>query len=490
MNHNREFDLCILGAGPAGYAAAMRAHDLGKRVVLIERQSVGGAGIHRGALSSKTLWQLSNDYARAVSTDRGYCLGDVHVSFKDVIGCVDEATTERESLYLYQLGKLQIANASGGAVEYIRGEASFVSAREVAVRSSNGQVQHIRASYFLIATGSRPRIPDNIVVDGTIVMTSDQIETQVEFPKSLVIVGAGVVGCEYATIFANYAQTAISIIDKQPRILPFEDEDVAEIVAKRFEAAGVTIHRQSKLKSLVVEAGMVHYAVETPDGSVSTHVVERALISIGRVPNVEKLHLENAGVALETSGGIRVTQTQTTAPNIYAAGDVTADVALVNIAELEGRHAVESMFGLAPAPLRYDGLSTIMFLSPEVASCGLNEQLAKKQGIPYRVGVVHNQLVTRNIAMRSTAGFVKLVTAREAPYRILGLRVVGPQASSTIQAAAFLVDRGAPVGEIEHCLHPHPAVPEGVQECARLLLGRSLHKPEVFGDTLLRVAEG
>jgi dihydrolipoamide dehydrogenase len=485
-----EFDLCILGAGPAGYAAAMRAHDLGKRVALIERQSVGGAGVHRGALSSKTLWHLSNDYARATTRDRGYTLGEVRVSFKDVIGCVDEATTERESLYLYQLDKLKSVNARGAQIEHIRGDAKFVSPHEILVQSAHGITRQVRAAHFLIATGSRPRIPDNIEIDGTFVMTSDQIETQADFPKSLVIVGAGVVGCEYATIFANYGQTAISIIDKQPRILPFEDEDVAEIVATRFEAAGVKIHRQSKLQSLRVEDGMVHYAVEGQDGTVTTHIVERALISIGRVPNVESLDLAKAGVELDKSGGVKVVQTQTTAPHIHAAGDVTADVALVNIAELEGRHAVESMFGLNPAELRYEALSAIMFLSPEVASCGLNELMAKKKGIPYRVGVVHNQLVTRNIAMRATGGFIKLVTAREPPYRILGLSVVGPQASSTIQAAAFLVDRGAPVEEIEHCLHPHPAIPEGVQECARLLLGRSLHKPEVFGESLLRVAEG
>jgi dihydrolipoamide dehydrogenase len=148
------------------------------------------------------------------------------------------------------------------------------------------------------------------------------------------------------------------------------------------------------------------------------------------------------------------------------------------------------MFGLAPAPLRYEALSAIMFLAPEVASVGLNEQQAKQAGVPYRVGAVGNALINRAIAMRETRGFIKLLASRDTPGKILGMRVVGPQASSTIQGIAFLIDQGASLEDIETCVHPHPAITEGVQECARLLLGRSLHKVEVFGSSLLRRAEG
>ncbi|RYZ58543.1 MAG: hypothetical protein EOP08_16175, partial [Proteobacteria bacterium] len=169
-------------------------------------------------------------------------------------------------------------------------------------------------------------------------------------------------------------------------------------------------------------------------------------------------------------------------------GDVTADVALVNVAELEGRYAVESMFGESPRAIPYESLSSIMFLQPEVASCGLNELQAQARGIAYRVGVVSNQLVARNVAMRSTGGFVKLLA--DDTGHLLGLRVVGPQASSTIQGVSFLMDLGATLDEIDRCVHPHPGVPEGVQECARLLLGRSVHKQEVLGGKLLRVSRG
>ena len=218
--------------------------------------------------------------------------------------------------------------------------------------------------------------------------------------------------------------------------------------------------------------------------------VERALISVGRVPATRGLGLEEIGVSIERSGGIEVRNTQsTTVPNIWAAGDATMDLALVNVAELEGRHAVERMFGLDPAPIRYEALSAIMFLMPEVASVGLNELQAQKKQVPYRVSVLHNSLNARNIAMRSTDGFIKLLASRGAPARVLGLRVVGPMASSTIQGIAFLIEQRATLEDIDFCVHPHPAITEGVQECARILLGRSIHKADVFSD-LLRAGEG
>lgn len=490
------FDLCVIGAGPAGYAAAMRAHDLGKRVVLVERDRVGGAGIHSGALSSKTMWHLSNDYSVARMTDRGYRAGGLDVHYPSVIGSVRTAVAERRDLLERQLERLTPPSARGGTVSLVRGTARFTSPHTLSVTrtvpnsESDASTEAIEAKNFLLATGSRPRIPDGIPVCGDVVVTSDHIETWTRFPESMVIVGAGVIGCEYATMFANFGWTKIHIIDRQPRILPFEDEDVAEEVASSFEQLGVTIHRSSKLESLKVKDGRVEYVITNAEGKTETLNVEKALVSIGRVPNTDQLGLDVAGVLREKSGSITVEDTRTSVPHIWAAGDVTMDIALVNVAELEGRYAVEKMFGIEPRPIHYDALSSIMFLRPEVASVGLNELKAKEKKIPYRVGVVDNRLVNRNIAMRSTSGFVKLLVERDSS-KLLGLRVVGPQASSTIQGIAFLIQMGATLEDIDHCVHPHPAIPEGVQECARMLLGRSVLKPEVFGpEGLLRCGEG
>jgi dihydrolipoamide dehydrogenase len=485
------WDLCVIGAGPAGYAAAMRGHDLGKRVLLVERDRVGGAGIHSGALSSKTMWHLSNDYSVAKLTERGYrAPGGIEASYTAVTECVRLAVAERRAILDRQIEGLSKPSANGGVVTLLRGEARFTSPHTIEVKRSDGTCEEIRADNFLIATGSRPRVPDGIPVDGDVVVTSDQIESWSQFPESMVIVGAGVIGCEYATVFANFGRTRINIIDRQPRILPFEDEDVAEAVASSFETSGVTIHRSSKLESLKIKDGRAEYVITSSDGKSETIRVEKALVSVGRVPNTHGLGLEAAGVKLEPSGSIVAKETQTTVPHIWAAGDTTMDIALVNVAELEGRFAVEKMFGLQPRPIQYEALSAIMFLHPEVASVGLNETKAKELGIGYRVGVVSNRLVSRNVAMRATKGFVKLLVAKETS-KILGLRVVGPQASSTIQGIAFLIRMGATLSDIDHCVHPHPAIPEGVQECARLLLGTSVLKLDVFGpEGLLRAGEG
>lgn len=491
-------DLCIIGAGPAGYAAAMRAHDLGKHVILVERGLIGGAGIHAGALSSKTLWHLSNDYAVACNQERGYRAQSVEVSYRALMDTVRMAVSERRGQLERQLLELAAASQAGaaqgseGQVKLVRGAARFLSPRRLQVTPAaedGGAPIDIEADFYLIATGSRPRLPDGIQVDGERIVTSDHIESWTEFPRSLVVMGAGVIGCEYATMFANLRRTQIHLIDRQPRILPFEDEDVSEEVARSFERMGITIHRAPVISAMrvVPETGEVEFVLTDPNAPQPSRSVrvERALVSIGRVPNVEALDLAAAGVALCRAGGARTEQTATNVPHIYAAGDCSADVALANVAELEGRVAVERMFGLSPPAIRYEALSTIMFLAPEVAAVGINEQQARKLGLAYRYAVVSNRLVSRNIAMRSTTGFIKLLA--DPAGRILGLRVVGPQAASTAQGVAFLIQQGATLADIDRCLHPHPAIPEGVQECARLLLGKSVLKLSIFGSDLLRV---
>lgn len=488
-NPRGAYDLCVIGAGPGGYAAAMRAHDLGKRVALVERANVGGAGLHMGALSSKTLWHLSNDYAGARRTDRGYRAERLDCSYAEVVATTRDAVRERRETLERQLARLSEPSERGGTVDLVRGAARFTSPHTLELTAADGTRSELRAARFVVATGSVPRVPPGITVDGERIVTSDHIESFTDFPESMVVVGAGVIGCEYATVFANFGRTRVSIIDRQPRILPFEDEDVAEVVAASFEARGVEIHRQSKLESLEVKDGAVEYVVTDAAGRPETRRVERALVSIGRVPSTRGLGLEEIGVAIDASGSLVSKDTQTTVPHIYAAGDVTMDIALVNVAEIEGRYAVESMFGLSPRPIRYEALSAIMFLRPEVASVGLNEMRARERRVPYRVATVDNSLVNRNVAMRSTAGFIKLLASPEG--KVLGLRVVGPQASSAIQGIAILIDLDGTLEDIDHCVHPHPAITEGVQECARVLLGKSIHKVSVFGpEGLIRCAEG
>lgn len=481
-----DYDVCVIGAGPAGFAAAMRAWDFGKRVALIEKSDLGGAGVHNGALSSKTMWELSRDYRNATRRDRGFVANDLEVHYSAMAEAVESATQSKVSQMARQLRELSRPRPGcPGSINLIHGSARFVDANHVHIEGgSAGSDRTISASDFVIATGSRPRLLDSIDVDGHTIMTSDHIGSLEEFPKSLVILGAGVVGCEFATIFANFGQTKVNLIDRAERILPFEDADVARLCSTNLEAKGVTIHHRAKLISMRRVNGEVEYTLEYATGGRETIRVEKAMISIGRIPNTDNLDLDKAGVTLSDRGHIVAEDTRTEVPNIYAVGDVTMDAALVSVGEIEGRHAAERICSPDAKVLSYDNLSTIMFLDPEVAAIGLNEQEAQKRRIPYRVAVYNYALVNRAIAMRATDGFVKLLVSDDDEMRILGMRSLGVHASTSLEAVSLMIQHARSARELAELLHPHPAVTEGLQDCVRMLTGTSIYKPEVFRSEL------
>lgn len=481
-----DYDVCVIGAGPAGFAAAMRAWDLGLRVCLIERGRLGGAGLHDGALSSKTLWELSRDYRRAIALDRGYRAEQVTLDYAQVMRCVDTAVHSKVEQMEAQLRALSEPREDGrGSIALIQGTARFLDPHTLSVESEHPtSPRRISADHFVIATGSRPRSLAGVEVDGHRIVTSDHIAQLGRFPKSMVIVGAGVVGCEFATIFANFGRTKVYLIDRAERILPFEDEDVARVCAKNLEARGVTVHRRAHLVSLARVDDEVEYVIEHPGGGRETIRVDCALISIGRVPNTEGLGLETTGVKLDARGHIEDEDTRTSVPHIFAVGDVTLDIALVNVGEIEGRHAAERIAGKADGALSYENLSTIMFLDPEVAAIGLNEQAAQRQRSPYRVAVYDYALVNRAVAMRATDGFVKLLVTDDDEMKILGMRALGAHASTTLEAVSLMIRLGRSVRELAELLHPHPAITEGLQDCVRMLLGTSIYKPQVFTSNL------
>lgn len=476
----KNYDLCIIGAGPSGFAAAMRAIDLGKKTCLIERHKVGGAGIFNGALSSKTMWELSQNYQMMKSSKFGYYVYDSHLSYSAVVHETRNAVNER-----YQQLKTQIDYfVKSGQLDFFTGTASMVSSTEVKIANPQETIPNIQADHTILAVGSRPRYLPEIPIDEKIIYTSDGILSMEKYPESIVILGAGVIGCEFATIFSNFGKTKVFLIDKAPQILPFEDSDISGMVATNLTTNGVHIHNQASLESMVVENGKVKYTLAFEDGSKEIRFVEKALISVGRIPNSEKIGLQEIGLALNNRGYCIDTETQTNIPNIYAVGDFTADIALVNIAELEGRHAVELMFTPSPRALNYDNISTIMFLNPEVASVGINETQAKKKKIPYRVAKMSYDYMNRAIAMRQKEGLIKLIVTDDNEMTILGMRVLGSHASSTIEAIALLISMKKSVRVLAELIHAHPSIPEGIQECARMLLGNSIIKPEVFTNGL------
>jgi dihydrolipoamide dehydrogenase len=324
-----------------------------------------------------------------------------------------------------------------------------------------------------------PELP----IDEKIVMTSDGIENMEDFPESMVIVGAGVIGCEFATIFSAFGRTKVNLIDKGDRILPFEDDDVVKVIERNMDNSGILIHRNSRLTHMEIKNGRVEYELEYNDGSKANFNVEKALVAIGRTPNFEGLWDESLPIDF-TKRGIKDNDTQTNIDNIYAVGDITADISLVNVGELEGRYAVEKIFGNPSRKLVYENISTIMFLHPEVAGVGLNENSAREKGIDYKVVTLDYSCIPRAIARRNTQGFIKLLVSNDEEMKILGLKIIGHHASSAMQAVALLISMDKGIEELAECVHPHPSITEGIQECVRMLLGKSLFKPEAMKGKL------
>ncbi len=476
------YDVCVIGGGPAGYAAAMRALDFGKRVLLVERDRIGGAGIFSGALSSKAFWELSQEMADYQRMIRRYRLDAARIEFTHVAAEVSAAVGERADQLMRHLRLIKQQRPD--RFDYVQGSGRLVDPHRIAVTTAEG-TREVAADYIVLATGSRPRSLPSIPVDERIIMTSDGIGSLTEFPKSIVILGAGVIGCEFATTFSNFGQTEVHLIDKEPRILPFEDEDVARVIEGNLEQAGVLIHRQCRLVSMDIAEGRVRYVLEHASGQQERFETEKALISVGRVPNVEQMGLDEIGLKRSPTGHVVDEQTRSNLPNIYAVGDLTADIALVNVGELEGRHAVERMFGKPLRPLNYDNISTIMFLSPETAGVGMNELQAQKRGLAYRVARYDFECIPRAVAMRKTQGFFKILVTDDAEMKILGMRALGEHASSAIQAVALLISMDKGIEELAELIHPHPSIIEGIQECVRMLLGKSILKPAAFHERLV-----
>lgn len=476
------FDLIIIGGGPSGYAAAMRGIDYGKKVCLIERSRIGGAGVYDGALSSKTLWEVSNRVAGINDTLVHDGREPYEISWNAVQKTVNEAKLERKLQYSMHLKLLQDTTVNQ-SLWLERGDASFVSPHEIKIISENGE-KTIKGDNIIIATGSRPRHLPQYEIDEKYILTSDGIEHIDDYPESLVIVGAGVIGCEYATIFANLGKTKVYLIDRQSRILPGEDEDISVLVASNLESRGVTIHHNATLERMEVVDGEVEYELSYPDSSRQIIRVKKALLSIGRVPNVETLNLEAAGVALTERGVIEVDDTKTKIPHIYAVGDVTGGISLVNMGEIEARHAVEKIFENNQVRLNIDNVCTIMFLQPEVALVGMNEQQCIEKNIPIKVVKIDFSVIARAIAMRKTQGFFKIIVTNDDNMHILGMRACGEHASTAIQGVGLLIKMNQPIEVLSELIHPHPSIVEGIQECVRMLLNRSIFKSSVFRDKL------
>lgn len=494
------FDVCVIGAGPAGISAALRAVDYNKSVCLIEKDRIGGADLWNGALQSKTMWEMSKFISNVTGeASRRVFDKDIKEFMK-----LDESRLRKSLVTASEFREQQILHALKEAnVKIVFGAAMFRSPKEISVHSNQDGMYHtITADYFVIASGSTPRDHPHFAVDKKRIVSSDQIMEQA-IPKSIVIVGAGVIGCEFASIYANLGQTKVSIIDKAPRILPMEDEDIALYVQRMLEKKGVVVHHEASLFDLQAweendetncargeeGVGGVQYTVQhNRTRKIESFEVEKALVSIGRVSNYKGLGLENLKCRVQ-DGKLKVDDFQRAVPheNIYAIGDATMDIALVNMGETEARLAIDHMYSYKQERRTHiDNLSTIMFLDEEVAAVGLNEQQCQKENISYMMARYGYEFVSRAVAMGDTKGFIKIIVTNDRQKRVLGVRAVGPHASSVVELASLAIHNQESAYELAELMTAYPAITQGFQECLRMLLGRSILKPNVFPQLVLK----
>jgi dihydrolipoamide dehydrogenase len=298
------------------------------------------------------------------------------------------------------------------------------------------------------------------------------------------IVGAGVTGCEYATIFSNFGQTQVYLVDHQKKILPYEDDDISDFVSQSLSRNGVKIFHSANLKKIIKTPDHLEVVLTFSDGHAQVVEVDTVLMSIGRKPNLDDLNLAAVNIQPDEHGYLTCDNNCNIKNHIYAAGDVTHRPALVNIAAMESRYAVKHMFNLPRWPLNYNNMSTVMFFYPAVSAVGLNEKACQHKKLPYRAATYSNALLPRAIAMRSTRGFVKIIISDDAEQKILGMRGAGPQVSNTIMSIALLMDQQKGIKDVLKSMYPHPTMSEGIQECLRLLLGKSIFKPKAFPEHL------
>ncbi|MGH7458469.1 MAG: dihydrolipoyl dehydrogenase [Longimicrobiaceae bacterium] len=465
--HN-SFDVVVIGAGPGGYVAAIRAAQLGYRTACVEDDALGGVCLNWGCIPTKALLESSAlirqlDHAK----EFGVTVGEVKSDLKQAV----KRSRQVSDKLVKGIGFLFKKNQ----VTHLPGRGKLLGKGKVEVTDKEGEKQRtISAEHVILATGSRPKDLPFLKIDHQRVWDSTDAMLAETPPKSLAIVGAGAVGCEYADVYAAFG-TEVILIEALERILPVEDKDVSAVVEKSFKKRGMKVLTGTQLEQSEAGKNGVKLTVKNARGKSETALVERVLCAIGRAPNVEELGLEEAGVELTERGFVKIdAQTRTSAKSVYAIGDLAGPPLLAHKGSHEGVAAVEHIHGDEHAGVDYTNIPACTYCHPEVASMGLTEERAREEGHEVEVGVFPWSANGRALTAGESEGFVKIV--RDKKYsELLGAHIVGPHATELI--SEFVVGRHleTTVEEMDRAMHPHPTLSEAVGEAALAALGRALH---------------
>ena len=464
-----QFDVIFLGGGPAGYVGAIRSAQLGMNVAVIEREGLGGTCVLWGCIPAKALLEAANLATRVShAAEFGVNVSDVKLDYGVAMKRSRDVSTKNSKGVEFLFKKNKIT--------WIKGMGTLAANKSVKVTLPDGKSEtHTATKAVVISTGSRVRgLPQaGLELNKTTVISSDEALVLEKAPKSIAIVGAGAVGCEFADVFTAFG-SKVTLIEALPRILPLEDEDSSAEVQRSFKKRGMNVMAGAKLTSAKIGKDSVTLTVEA-QGAKEELVVDRVLVATGRAANVESIGLKETGIALTDRGFIKINEKmETSAKGYYAIGDVAGPPMLAHKGEREGMIVAEVIAGKHFHPLNYGNIPNATYCHPEVASIGMTEAQVKEKKIEYKVGKFPYSANGRARTSGETEGFVKII--KDAKYgEILGAHIVGAHATELIHEIAVARENEFTVEEIELAIHAHPTLSESIAEAVLDSLGRAIH---------------
>jgi len=460
------YDLLVIGAGPGGYTAAIRAAQLGMRVACIEKDAaLGGTCLNVGCIPSKALLDSSEHFAHARDglAVHGIKVGGVELDLG--------AMMARKARVVKTLTQGVASLFKKNKITRITGSARLVASDTVEVVTADAR-QTVRARHILVATGSAPIELPGLPFDGQRIVGSTEALGFTQVPERLLVVGAGAIGLELGSVW-NRLGAQVLVVEFMDRIVPGMDRKMGEQLRKILEKQGLVFHLQTTAQRAVVVDDQVRVTLET-QGKTSEESFDRVLVAVGRRPFAEGLGAPEVGVALDERGRIKVDgRYATNVPGVYAIGDVIAGPMLAHKSEEEGVAAVEMIAGLA-GHVNYEAVPNVVYTRPELASVGLSEEQAQNQGIEFRVGSFPFMANARAKCMNETDGAVKILADAKTD-RILGVHILGPRASDLIAEAAVAIEFGASSEDIARSVHAHPTLPEVIKEAALAVQQRAIN---------------
>lgn len=468
MPESAQYDVVIIGSGPGGYVAGIRAGQLGLKVAVVEKDPfLGGTCLHRGCIPTKALLENAEIYQKILkSKEFGVTVGDVKLDFNTVQARKSSVVQKNASgiEFLFKKNK----------VERLTGFGRITAPGKVEVTAEGGAKQTLETKNIIIATGSVPKDLPHIKSDGKKILNSDHILELGAVPKSMLVIGAGAVGCEFASIFTRFG-TKSTIVEVLPQLLPIEDEEIAKEFTRLVKKQGIDVFTDTKIETCeITDAGVVS-TLTLKNGKQQTIETEIVLSAVGRKPVLEGIGLEAAGVKLDQRGYVVVDPyMRTNVKGIWAIGDVCPTPWLAHIASAEGILAVETIAGVESHPLNYDHTPSCTYTEPEVASVGLTEKKAKERGYEVKVGKFPFSASAKAKIIGESGGMVKFVADAKHD-ELLGVHIVGPKATELIAEACAALALEATSESIAKTVHAHPTLSEAMMEAAHAVLGAPIH---------------